>query len=361
MHSKLNSTTKKNSNNNSEDEQIKSIIKEINTNYRQSLFFDLRTPNKIKSFMRNRSNLSTINIKPSSKTIKRENSLTYKLKKKINKETLILELRQELKYHIKFNFVYKNLLSKIIHLKDLVKENKEQIEENTNTLKETFKDRFSIIDNYEKTIKLLDLEKKEIMTSSTEILKMRENTNKKLLKQFAEIQEKNDEQRQKIDGLAKNITLLEYKRAHINDELQTQLNFDERKYEKHLRLYKSLVRKYEFFLEEYNTYTKSGNEITKVEVKLNDETNARNSIIEEDLDIELKEVLLKKKNLLDNINNLKIKLKILEERQKEEKLKEEKKQYFCKVMGLYKINTRYNPTFRKSASNKNYKKKIIFE
>ena len=361
MHSKLNSTTKKNSNNNSEDEQIKSIIKEINTNYRQTLFFDKKNPNKLKSLVKNRSNLSTINIKSSNKTLKREKSLTYKLKNKINKETLILELRQELKYHIKFHFIYKSLLSKIIHLKDLVKDNKDQVEENTNALKENFKDRFNIIDNYEKTIKLLDLEKKEIMTSSTEILNMRKNTNKKLLKQFAEIQEKNDEQRQKIDGLAKNITLLEYKRAHINDELQTQLNFDEKKYEKHLRLYKSLVRKYEFFLEEYNAYIKSGNEITKVDVKLNDDTNAINSLIGEDLDIELNEQLLKKKNLLDNINNLKEKLKFLEERQKEDTLKEEKKQVFCKVMGLYKTKTKRNPSFRKSASNKNYKKKIIFE
>ena len=361
MHSKLDSTRKKNSNNNSQDEQIKSIIKEINTNYRQSLFFDIRTPYKLNSLVRNRSNLSTINIQSSSKTFKRENSLTYKLKKKINKETLILELRQELKYHIKFHFIYKNLLSKIIHLKDLVKDNKDQVEENTNVLKETFKDRFNIIDNYENTIKLLELEKKEIMTSSTEILKMRENTNKKLLKQFAEIQEKNNEQRQKIDGLSKNITLLEYKRAHINDELQTQLNFDERNYEKHLQLYKSLARKYEFFLEEYNTYIKSGNEITKVEVKLNDNTNARNFLIEEDLDIELNEKLIKKKNLLENINNLKIKLKFLEEKQKEEKLKEEKKQNYCKVMGLYKTKTRHNSTFRKSASNKNYRKKIIYE
>ena len=363
MLSKKNSTTKKNNNsNNSEDEQIKTIIKEINSNYRNTLFFDTRTPNKLRSLVRNRSNFSTINTKAKGKkALKRENSLTYQLKNKINKESLILELRQELKYHIKFNFVYKNFLSKIIHLKDLVKENKEQIEENTNTLKETFKDRFDIIDNYEKTIKLLEVEKKELITSSNEILKLRENTNKKLLKQFSEIQEQNDEQRKKIDNLSKNITVLEYKKSHIDDELQTQLNFDEKNYEKHLRLYKSLVKKYEYFMEEYNTYSKSGNEIAKVDVKLNDDTNARNVLIEEDLDIELNEQLLKKKNLMDNINVLKIKIKNFEEKQKEEKLKEERKQYYCKVMGLYKAKMKQSPIFRKSASNKTFKKKITFE
>ena len=181
MNSKANSPNKKSSIN-SEDEQIKSIIKEINTNYRQTLFFDIRTPNKLKTLVRNRSNFSTINTKSnySKKNLKRENSLTYQLKNKINKESLILELRQELKYHIKFNYIYKSLLSKIIRLKDSVKENKEQIEANTTALKETFKDRFDIIDNYEKAIKLLDSEKKEIITSCSEILKVKENTNQKL-------------------------------------------------------------------------------------------------------------------------------------------------------------------------------------
>ena len=360
MNSQRTSSIKKSNSINSEDEQIKNIIKEINNDFKQTLFFDIRTPNKLRTLVRNKSNFSTININSNKKnTLKRENSLTFKLKNKINKESLIMELRQELKYHIKFNYIYKSLLKKIIQLKDLVKDNKEQVENNTNALKETFKDRFDIIDNYEKTIKLLELEKKELITSSTEIIKMRENTHKNLLKQFSEIQEQNDEQRQKIDGLTKNITLLEYKKSHINDELQTQLDLDERKYEKNLRLYKSLMRKYEYFLEEYNTYIKSGNEIAKVDVKLNDYTNAKNTLIEEDLDIELNEQLLRKKNLMDNINELKIKIKILEDKQKEEKLKHGKT-HFCKVMGLYKTKMRHN-IFRKSASNKNYKMKIIYE
>ena len=360
MNSQRTSSIKKSNSINSEDEQIKNIIKEINNDFKQTLFFDIRTPNKLRTLVRNKSNFSTININSNKKnTLKRENSLTFKLKNKINKESLIMELRQELKYHIKFNYIYKSLLKKIIQLKDLVKDNKEQVENNTNALKETFKDRFDIIDNYEKTIKLLELEKKELITSSTEIIKMRENTHKNLLKQFSEIQEQNDEQRQKIDGLTKNITLLEYKKSHINDELQTQLDLDERKYEKNLRLYKSLMRKYEYFLEEYNTYIKSGNEIAKVDVKINDYTNAKNTLIEEDLDIELNEQLLRKKNLMDNINELKIKIKILEDKQKEDKLKHGKT-HFCKVMGLYKTKMRHN-IFRKSASNKNYKMKIIYE
>ena len=150
MNSQRTSSIKKSNSINSEDEQIKNIIKEINNDFKQTLFFDIRTPNKLRTLVRNKSNFSTINTKSnySKKNLKRENSLTYQLKNKINKESLILELRQELKYHIKFNYIYKSLLKKIIQLKDLVKDNKEQVENNTNALKETFKDRFEIIDNY---------------------------------------------------------------------------------------------------------------------------------------------------------------------------------------------------------------------
>ena len=353
----------KNKINNSEDVQIKSLIKEINNNYKHTIFFDIRTPNKLRTLIRNRSDFSAVDKKSyNKKTLKRENSLTFKLKKKINKESLILELREELKYHIKFNFIYKSLLSKAVQLKESVKANKEQIEVNTNALKETFKDRFDIIDNYEKTIKLLDLEKKELISSNTEIIKIKENTNKKLMGQFSKIQDQNNEQRKKIDNLSKDITLLEYKRCHANDELENQLVFDEKNYEKHLRLYKSLKRKYEYLIEEYNTFMKSGNEITKIEVKLFDDTNAKNSIIEENLDIELNEQRIRKQNLMDNINDIKKKIKFMEEKQKEEQLKEEKKLRFCKYLGLYKsAKLKHNPTIKKSLSFKTFKKKIKFE
>ena len=361
-----NSSNKRNSennNNNSEDEQIKNLIKEINNSYKNTLFFDIRKSNKLRTLIRNRSNFDSVYLKSNNKKdFQRENSLTFQLKNKINKESLILELREELKYHIKFNFIYKRLLSRAIQLKEAVKENKEQIELNTNALKETFKDRFDIIDNYEKTIKLLDIEKKELITSSTEILKMRENTNKTLMKQFSEIQERNNEQRKKIDNLSKNISLLEYKKSHVNDELETKLTFDASNYEKHLRLYKALKRKYEYLIEEYNTFIKSGNEITKIDVKLFDNTNAKNFLIEENLDIALNEQKIRKQNLLDNISDLKIKIKYLKEKQEEEKLKEEKKKYFCKYNGLYRTTKfKYNPTVRKSSSYKTFKKKIKFE
>ena len=51
-----------------------------------------------------------------------------------------------------------------------------------------------------------------------------------------------------------------------------------------VKLYKVLCKKHEIYLAEYNSYLKSGDEMTKVEVKLFDDTNTKNLLIEEDLE-----------------------------------------------------------------------------
>ena len=347
-------------NDNSEEEQIKQIIKEINKDYKKNLFFEYKSPQKIRKINRNRSVLSSAKQRTHNRKISfvkenRENSLSFKLKDKITKETLILELRQELKYHIKFNTIYNSLLKRIIQLKDIVRENKDRLQENTDLLKDTFLDRFNIIDNYEKTIGLLDEEKKDINKTNKEIIRMRQTTKEKLNKEFIDIQEGNAKQREKIETLQYKINELEYRKSHLQEELQKQLEKDEKKYEQHLKLYKSLYKKYEYFLEEYNTFLKCGDEITKIDVKLFDDTNAKNALIEENLEVELNEKLIKKSYLLDNINNLKLQIKIIEDKQKEEKLLEEKKEQAYKLVGLNRNRVTKNKNI------KNRWKKGVFQ
>ena len=346
----------------SEDEEIKKVIKEINHDNKKRLFLDYKSPTKIRTFIRSQSTLTSSKIKSHSKIYfikeNQDNSLLFKLKDKIAKETLILELRQELKYHIKFKAIYKNLLKKITHLKELVKENKEKIEKNTELLKETFADRFNIIDSYEKTISLLNQEKKELNKSNKEILKIRQVTKEKLIKELNEIQIRNTTQRDKIETLQKKLDALEYQKAHLNEELEKKMELDENNYEKQLKLYKVLCKKYEIFLAEYNSYIKSGDEIAKIEVKLFDDTNIKNSLIEEDLDVELNEKLLKKSYLLNNINSLKSKIAVIEEKLHEEKMKEEKK---LKLFNFYRsrmnnkldIPSKYSKTDLKKSSSYN--------
>ena len=145
---------------------------------------------------------------------------------------------------------------------------------------------------------------------------------------------------------------MEYQKAHINDEMQSKLESEEKKYEKYLKLYKTLLGKYEYFLDEYNSYCKSGEEMTKIDVKLDDDTNVKNTLKEEDLRIELCEKLIRKENLLENINMLKKRIKNMSTKKVEEKIKDIKN--YCRIRVLDKNKIEH---IRKSSSNKSLKKK----
>ena len=132
---------------------------------------------------------------------------------------------------------------------------------------------------------------------------------------------------------------------------------DEKNYENQLKLYKVLSKKHEIFLAEYNSYLKSGDEMAKVEVKLFDDTNTKNTLIEEDLEIELNEKLLKKSYLLNNINTLKSNLKVIEEKLEEEKMQEEKKlrlfNFRSRMNNKLDIPNKYSKTDLKKSSSYN--------
>ena len=350
--------------NNSEDEQIKKILKEIKGDYKNDLFFEPKSPTKIRHFNRNRSILSSTSMgtsyKKSFSNRKIENSLSEKLKDNIKKERLILELRQELKYHMKFNSIYNILLKNVIHLKELVKENRDKVKINTDLFIETFKDRYNIIKQYEKTIVSLGEEKEEIKKTNEEIIKIKENIYSKLKKKFSEIQIKNNEQKEKIESLAFNIKDLEYKKSNLNEELQEKLLIEQKDYEKQLNLYKSLFNRYDYFMEEYNSFLKTGDEMTKIDVKLNDDTNAKNLLIKEDLEIKLKDKMIQKSFLVANVNKLKLQIKFIEEKQKEEKFKKEQKLLACKLIGINKNKIIKNKHIKNRINDKDIRKSLSY-
>ena len=352
----------KNKNNNiSADEKIKEIIRETNNNCKYSFHLDIKSPRKINRLVRNKRNFSTINIKKANASLKEQDSLIFNLQNNITKETLIIELRDELKYHLKCNLIYKSFLAKSKKIKELVENNKKKVQQNADLLRDTFKDRFNVIDRYEKTISLLNEEKKDILKSNKDILEMRKKTFIELQEQFNQVQRQANEQNKKIEELDKKVKSLEYKKDHIQEELQKQLEKDEQNFLKHVESYRTLCNKYEYFLEEYNTYDKTGDEKTQVEVKLFDDTNAKYSLIEEDLKVKLNDKLLKKNNLINQKSYLIKEIKILEDKQKEEQMNEEKKNKFRKI-GTFRTNKllRNNSTFAKTSKYNKHKKMINF-
>ena len=348
-------------NNISADEKIKEIIRQTNNNFKNSFHLDIKNPRKFNRLVKNRSNFSTINIKKANTSMKEQDSIIFNLQNNITKESLIIELRDELKYHLQCNLIYKSFLAKSQKLKEIVENNKKSVQQNADLLRDTFKDRFNIINQYEKTISLLNEEKKDILKSNEDILKMRKKTYIELQEQFIQVQRQINEQNKKIEELGKKVQSLEYRKDHMQEELQKQLEKDEKNFYDHLESYRTLCHKYEYYLQEYNTYDKTGDEKTKVEVKLFDDTNAKYSLIEEDLKVKLNDKLLEKNNLINQKSFLAKEIKILEDKQKEEQLKEEKKNKFHKI-GSFRTNKlfRNNSTFEKTSKNNKHKKLIKF-
>lgn len=256
-----------------------------------------------------------------------KNSLSIKLKGLITKETLTMELREELKYHKKFRENYKNYLTTVVNLREKIKSNKESVETMCENLKEEFKEKFLILESFDKKIKRLEETQERIKTSNEEIIRMRNDQQQKLEQEFDGIQDKIEQQRKTIAEIKKQICDLEKKKLHINEECIKQEKIDLKSFEKLEKEYKFLKKKYMFFQQEYNKYEKTGEELTKEEVRLFDKSNQNNIIIEENLEIKLNDANLKKERLTNVMEDLHKKIIDFEEAEKLKK-KMEKFKYF---------------------------------
>ena len=328
-YSKLNKIENEHKNITIDNIKINKISNPIKNIINKRVLFNYKTPKKMHILLRNKSDFSSsttlgTSYKKSFISKKQENSLLYKLKDKITKETLILELRQELNYLIEYNVVYNDFLKKIIRLKDLVKENRDKLQNNTDSFKETYKDKFNIIEQFENSIVFLGKEKTVMIEANDEILKIKQGTNNKLIKEFNEIQARNNIQKEEINSLDYKIRELEYKKSTLHDDLIKQYETDKKNYENFLKKYQILVNTYKYLSNEYDSYAKSGDEITKIDVKLDDESYAKTLLIKEDLEVKLGDRLIENSALVENMNTLKKEIKVIEDKQQEERDKREK-------------------------------------
>ena len=121
-------------------------------------------------FLKNNKNIKNKTLSTTPKGVKlrlkyirfseKSKPLANKLGYKIIKEALILGLREELNHNEKMKETLYEYLDDINRLKERVKKNKEEVEDNCNKLKQEFNDRFVIIENFEKQIELLNEGKK---------------------------------------------------------------------------------------------------------------------------------------------------------------------------------------------------------
>ena len=365
-YSKLNKIENEHKNITIDNIKINKISNPIKNIINKRVLFNYKTPKKMHILLRNKSDFSSsttlgTSYKKSFISKKQENSLLYKLKDKITKETLILELRQELNYLIESNVVYNDFLKKIIRLKDLVKENRDKLKNNTDSFKETYKDKFNIIEQFENSIVFLGKEKTVMIEANDEILKIKQGTNNKLIKEFNEIQARNNIQKEEINSLDYKIRELEYKKSTLHDDLIKQYETDKKNYENFLKKYQILVNTYKYLSNEYDSYAKSGDEITKIDVKLDDESYAKTLLIKEDLEVKLGDRLIENSALVENMNTLKKEIKVIEDKQQEERDKREKKLLSFRLSifnNINKTNKKRNYNFK--LRNKVFRKSLSY-
>ena len=365
-YSKLNKIENEHKNITIDNIKINKISNPIKNIINKRVLFNYKTPKKMHILLRNKSDFSSsttlgTSYKKSFISKNQENSLLYKLKDKITKETLILELRQELNYLIESNVVYNDFLKKIIRLKDLVKENRDKLQNNTDSFKETYKDKFNIIEQFENSIVFLGKEKTVMIEANDEILKIKQGTNNKLIKEFNEIQARNNIQKEEINSLDYKIRELEYKKSTLHDDLIKQYETDKKNYENFLKKYQILVNTYKYLSNEYDSYAKSGDEITKIDVKLDDESYAKTLLIKEDLEVKLGDKLIENSALVENMNTLKKEIKVIEDKQQEERDKREKKLLSFRLSifnNINKSNKKRNYNFK--LRNKVFRKSLSY-
>ena len=143
--------------------------------------------------------IKMLNYKKSSKKIK--NNLFSEVKNLINKESLIIQLKNENKFMLKLNFYYKNYLTSIIKLKLKIKKEHDEIEKMYLNIKKNFNENVKIIENYDKKIIFLNSNKKQIENLYEKKIQESIENNKKLELKLKEIEQKNNLQKFDLENI----------------------------------------------------------------------------------------------------------------------------------------------------------------
>jgi len=263
-------------------------------------------------------------------------NLSKKLKNKIIKESLILGLRQELNHNEKMKNILNIYLKDVNKLKEKVKRNKEEVQQNCENIKNEFYDRFLVVEAYEKQITLLNDEKKEIIRTNEEIIAMKAKQTTALKNQLSKVQKETDAQMDQIKELNSKIEALEKKKAGLNDEFDEIVKKQEIDYKKMKEEYIDLCQKCEYYQYEYNKFDKYPEEKAKENINLFDNTKTKALLTEENLKIALIEKNFVKDKLLNNLNTMHKKIDAFEEKQKEMK---KKQRLFGKPLNSLNIKT----------------------
>ena len=253
-----------------------------------------RDENKLKDLI--------IELLQTKKNIKKSKNLLNQVHTVINKESIILQLRNEFNYIQKLNINYNKYLDTIKNLVKEITNNKNEIETLSHILREEYSDDIVIIEKYEKKIKMISMNTDDAKEINESIIKNKNNETKKWNSKLCEIESKislNNKEIEKQNKIIKSYEnklqnekkeFLKKEKEQLNriNKLKQKFNY----YEKQIKIIEDKIKVYE-----------QNNPIQK-EVEIENEDIANSLLKKEDKECELNEKRILNEHLHYNIKTI---------------------------------------------------------
>ena len=236
------------------------------------------------------------------KNIRKSRDLLTQVHQVINKESIIIQLRNEYNYIERLNEYYKKYYEKIKNLVKEVTKNKNEVETLCNTLKVNFADDVVIVEKYEKKIKVMSLTTDDVEKINEDIMKKKNKETKKLQNKLNDIESKVNLNIKELDNQKSIINrfknqleedkkeLIKREKNQLNDYEKLKIKFNY--YEKQVKMLKDKIK----IIELKNP--------TKKDVDIENEDLANNLLKKEDKECELNEKIIQNENLHFNVRTL---------------------------------------------------------
>ena len=236
------------------------------------------------------------------KNINKSKNLISIVHNTINKESIIIQLRNEFTYINQLNENYKIYLEKLKKLVNKISQNKNEVESLSHILLDNYKDDVIVINNYEKKLKLMSMDSGDVSQMNEDVLNKKKKVTKNLQNKLKDIESKISMNVKEIET-QKNLMItiknqIEEEKIELIKREKTQLTkLDKLKqkynyYQKQIKIIKEKIRNFEQKNKKFE------------EVEIENEDMANQLLKKEDKECELNERIIENENLNYNFKTL---------------------------------------------------------
>ena len=236
------------------------------------------------------------------KNINKSKNLISVVHNTINKESIIIQLRNEFTYINQLNEQYKIYLEKLKKIVNKISQNKKEVESLSHILLENYKEDVIVINNYEKKLKLISMDSGDVSQMNEDEINKKKKVTKTLQSKLKDVESKislNVKEIEKQKNLMITISnQIEEDKIELIKREKTQLSkIDKLKqkfsyYQKQIKILKDKIKTFEL--------KNKKNE----EIEIENEDLANQLLKKEDKECELNERIIENQNLNYNFKTL---------------------------------------------------------